>query len=66
MVGFKNAFKIDHIMTGQELCEILDIDYNEIIQKRKMDAEDNIKYFASEIMKIEEIKKYISLIKDKE
>lgn len=59
MLGFKNAFKIDHIMTGQELCEILDIDYNEIIQKRKMDAEDNIKYFASEIMKIEEIKKYI-------
>lgn len=56
MQGFKNAFTIEHIMTGAELCDILSIDYAEIIQSRKKDAEDNIKYFVEELYKIPEIK----------
>ena len=50
--GFKGEFEIDHILTGEELCNILQISYKEIIEKRKSDAEDNLNYFVEEIKKI--------------
>ena len=54
--GFKNAFDIDHVMTGQELGEILDISYDEILEERKKDAESNLEYFYQELMSIPAIK----------
>lgn len=60
--GFKNIFKEDEILTGQELCDILNINYKEIIAQRKQDAQDNIDYFISELLKIDIIK---NKIKDK-
>ena len=50
--GFKKCFEMEHIMTGKELCDILGIDYDAIIDQRKADATDNIKYFFDELIKI--------------
>lgn len=53
--GFKNVFNIDNIMTGKELCELLKIDYNSIVDYRKKDVEENFEYFLDELVKIPEI-----------
>lgn len=57
--GFKNKFDVEHIMTGKELCEILNISYDEILENRKNDIDDNINYFIDELLKIDEIKEKI-------
>lgn len=54
--GFKGAFDTEHIMTGKEICKILNIDYNEIINIRKIDTEDNFNYFIDELVKIPEVR----------
>jgi len=54
--GFKNKFEPEHIMNGEELCSILRSDYNEIVQIRKNDADDNLEYFLDELLKIDEIR----------
>lgn len=54
--GFKNKFDIEHIMTGKELCDILNINYDVIINRRKQDMQDNFKYFLNELLHIEEVK----------
>lgn len=54
--GFKGVFDKNHILTGRELCDILKIDYDEIVNIRKADTKDNINYFLDEIVAIPEIK----------
>lgn len=57
--GFKNQFDISNIMTGKELCQILNLNYEDIINQRNNDADDNIDYFIDELLKIDEIKSKI-------
>lgn len=57
--GFKKCFDLEHILTGHELCEILQIDYEKIIEQRKQDAKDNFEYFIDELLKIDEVKSSI-------
>ena len=57
--GFKHKITMDEAMTGREFCELLEIDYDEIVETRKSDQEDNLKYFAEEIMEIPEIAKLL-------
>ena len=59
--GFKQRIDIKEAMTGREFCDLLEIDYDEIIEIRKQDAEDNIRYFLEELLRIPETK---SLIED--
>ena len=54
--GFKNIFEIEHVMTGKELCDILGLSYEDIIEERKQDAKDNMEYFYHELMAIPAIK----------
>lgn len=56
-IGFKKKFEMNHIMTGRELCKLLDIDYDEIIQSRKSDAEDNKRYFIEQLLSIPSARK---------
>jgi hypothetical protein len=58
-VGLKGRIDTDHLMTGKELCDLIEIDYDEIINKRKEDAEANMTYFIDRLLDIEEIKKRI-------
>ncbi|MDO4658598.1 hypothetical protein [Kingella sp. (in: b-proteobacteria)] len=54
-IGFKNVFDDEHILTGRELCEILCIQYNEIIAIRERDRRDNLDYFIEQLLLIPEI-----------
>lgn len=47
-------------MTGSELCEILNIDYNELRSIRKADMSDNLEYFIEQLIEIPEIKAIIA------
>ena len=40
--GLKNRFDEAHVMTGNEFCELVGIEYEAIIDERKSDAADNI------------------------
>lgn len=53
---FKEKFSYEHILTWRELCEILKIDYDEIIYLRQIDRKENFEYFISELVNIPEVK----------
>lgn len=54
--GLKNKFELENIMTGKELCQILNIRYEKILEKKKNAANHNIDFFVKELIKIPEIK----------
>ncbi|MBQ8806206.1 MAG: hypothetical protein IJZ68_06940 [Bacteroidaceae bacterium] len=39
-------------MTGQKLCDILHISYDDIVEVRRQDAQSNLEYFADELCRI--------------
>lgn len=57
--GFKQRIDIEEAMTGREFCDLLEINYDEIVEVRKPDAEDNIRYFLEELLRIPETKSII-------
>src|SRR4051812_31320329 len=58
--GFKSKIKSSEAFTGQEFCELIGIDYQAIVKERKdKDQQENIKFFCSELIKIEECRKII-------
>ena len=57
--GFKRMIDFDEVMTGREFCELLEIDYDEIVEIRSRDAEDNIHYLVEELLYIPKIKRLI-------
>ena len=57
--GFKQRIDIKEAMTGREFCDLLEIDYDEIVEVRKSDAADNIRYFLEELLRIPETKSII-------
>lgn len=64
--GLKNTFTEQEILTGKSFCDILNLDYDKIIQTRLEDAEDNLTYFVEELLKIEQVRKKIINILDKQ
>ena len=44
-------------MTGQEFCELLELDYNEIVESRTKECQKNLNYFLLELIKIKSVKK---------
>ena len=58
-IGFKNVFDYENILTGRELCKILNIDYDNIINTRKRDSVENLNYFIEQLLLIPEIKNII-------
>ena len=50
---------MSHILTGRDLCNILRIDYDDIVEKRKADAEDNFEYFLNQLIAIDEVNDYL-------
>ena len=61
--GFKNKITREEAMTGREFCELLEIDYDQIVKQRQKDAPVNFRYFIKELMAVpdvkNEIRKYI-------
>ena len=57
--GLKHKFPTEEILTGAELCELLNIDYANIIRTRTNDQQANVEYFIRELLKIDTIKDII-------
>lgn len=57
--GLKGRFDLNNVMTGRELCSILNLNYQTIVDARKQDGEDNIDFFLDELLKINEIREKV-------
>lgn len=53
--GLKNEFDESHILTGREFCKILNINYDSIIEQRKNDGIENLQFFISEMLAIDNV-----------
>lgn len=56
VTGVKNEFSTDEVLTGCELCEILGINYNDILSVRKEDISDNFNYVIEKMLGIKEMR----------
>ncbi|MCG2825866.1 MAG: hypothetical protein L6265_04650 [Thermoplasmatales archaeon] len=54
--GAKGLLPKGSAMTGRELCNELGLDYDEIVNGRKSEQEDNFNYFLEELIKIPEVR----------
>ena len=57
--GFKNKISENQTMTGPEFCNLLDIDYEEIVTQRKVDSRENVVQFVSELIEIDDIREML-------
>lgn len=57
--GFKRKVPIQECMTGREFCELLEIDYDAIVDERRQDAVANFDHFLSEMLKIKRVENYL-------
>ena len=62
ITGAKGRFDLEHVMTGKELCELLGVDYEDIIKKRKAEQPENLRFFLSELLDIHEVTELIKTI----
>jgi len=58
--AFKGKFTLDEVMTGEEFCTLLGVNYQNIVDNRASDALDNIDYFVNELLKIDAVKERIN------
>lgn len=49
--GCKHIFSIEQVMTGEEFCELLGMNYEGILSLRMSDTKDNLCYFIEELLK---------------
>ena len=54
--GFKNKFTTNEVLNGREFCELLGIDYDDIVDQRKLDIDDNFKYVVDQLCGIKEVR----------
>ena len=57
--GFKNVFSVSEVMTGKEFCDILGVNYEEIVQMRLEDTADNFCYVVEKMTELQEVKDYV-------
>jgi hypothetical protein len=54
-IGAKGLLGECKAMTGKELCELLKLDFDKLVQERKKDQKENLDYFVEELKKIPEV-----------
>lgn len=59
VLGFKNQFTIDEVWTGKDFCNVLDINYEEIINQRRDDTIDNYLFVVEMLAEMEDIQKKV-------
>ena len=64
VTGLKGRFTENEVMTGRELCKILNIDYAEVIEAENQFQRDNIIYFTHAV--IEHAKQKLYLISEED
>ena len=63
--GAKGRFDISHAMTGRELCELLNVNYDALKIKRQREQPENLRYFISELLRITEVRQIINELMEK-
>lgn len=63
--GAKRRFDISHAMTGQELCNLLRIDYEALKIGRQTEQPENLRFFISELLHIAEVRQIIKELLEK-
>jgi hypothetical protein len=53
--GLKKKVPLENIMTRDQFCELLGLDYMKIVEIRKKEIEDNFNYFVEQLLEIPEI-----------
>ena len=66
LAGFKHKIASQEAMTGREFCELLEIDYEKIVNERKHDQPNNVQYFLSELVKIKQIREILKTLLNKQ
>lgn len=59
VTGFKHTFPVEEVMTGAEFCQILGIDYDEILSMRKNDTLENFDYFVRRMAELPEVQRAV-------
>jgi len=60
--GFKSKIKPSEAFTGKEFCELIGIEYQAIVDKRKsQDQKENLKFFCEELLKIEDFRNFAKI-----
>lgn len=59
VIGFKNKITKEEAMTGREFCDLIELNYDEIIQSRTSQGPENIRYFLSELLRIDAVLDYL-------
>lgn len=54
--GFKNKITYEEAMTGHEFCDLLEIDYEQIVNERQREQPENVQYFLCELVKIDQVR----------
>lgn len=52
--GLKGHFSTDQVLTGKELCDLIDISYEKIIEQRSRDQIDNFDFFVEEVEQVKD------------
>jgi len=55
--GFKRKIAHNEVMTGPEFCNLLEIDYEAIVARRRADGPDNLEFFMSELIAINPVRR---------
>lgn len=53
--AFKGKIPAANVLTGPQFCSLLEIDYREIVDSRRADADRNLNYFIGELAAIPEV-----------
>jgi hypothetical protein len=54
--GAKGRFSIEEVMTGRELCELLGISFDHIIEYRILEQQENLSYLLNRLLDIDEVR----------
>lgn len=54
--GFKRKITIKEALTGPEFCDLLGINYDAVLTKRKEHQEENLRYFVGQLLEIGAVK----------
>jgi len=54
--GFKRRVALNEVMTGREFCALLEINYEAIVEARRLDGTENVRFFLSELVKIDSVR----------
>ena len=54
--GFKKKISRAECLTGREFCALLEIDYDALVQARRVHGRENVEFFLAELFKIEAVR----------